>query len=107
MIKEALDQVISVTGDIHGGLFHLLSAYYSLFYPLLIQPVQEPLGWKRIYGYDVTKYCQQAAGLTIMMDDELKRQILIAYFNHVCEDASLLQMLQSTPNPNSFVLLIT
>ena len=80
MIKEALGQVINVTGDLHGGLFHFLSATYSLFYPCLIQPVQQLLGWKRICGSGVTECYQQAAGLTTMIADELERQFLAAYF---------------------------
>ena len=94
MIKEALGRVISVTGDLHSGLFHFLSAIYSLFYPSLIYPVQELLGWKCICGSDLTKCYQQAAGLTIMLDVELEHQFIISYFNHVCEDASLLQRFQ-------------
>ena len=47
MIKEALGQIIHVTGDLHGGLFHFLAAIYSLFYPCLIQIIQIILGWKQ------------------------------------------------------------
>ena len=43
MIKEALDQVINVTGDIHGDLFHFILDSYYLFYPSLIHPVQHLL----------------------------------------------------------------
>ena len=78
MIKEALGRVISVTSDLHRGLFRFLSASYSLFCPLLIQPVQELLGRKRICGSDVKKCYQQAAGITIILDDKIGRQFLIA-----------------------------
>ena len=69
MIKEALDQVINVTGDLHAGLFHFISARYSLFYPSLIKLVQQLLGWKRICFSDFTNCHQQAAGLTTMIDN--------------------------------------
>ena len=48
MIKEALGQVIHITGDLHGGRFHLLAAVYSLFFGSMIQFFQILLGWKRI-----------------------------------------------------------
>ena len=104
MIKEALGQVINVTGDLHGGLFHFLSATYSLFYPCLIQPVQQLLGWKRICGSDVTKCYQQAAGLTTMIADELERQFLAAYFDDVCDDIDLLDRLHSTQDDKTFAI---
>jgi len=106
MIKEALGQVINVTGDLHGGLFHFLSATYSLFYPCLIQPLQQLLGWKRICGSDVTKCYQQAAGLTSMIADELERQFLAAYFEDVCDNNELFQRLQSTEDEKAFAILI-
>ena len=33
-----------------------------------------------------------------MLADKLERQFLITYLNHVCKDASLLKMFQSTPD---------
>ena len=78
MIKDAICQVINVTGDLQGGLFHFLLANYSLFYPSIIQPVQHLLGWKWIFGLDVTKCYQQDAGLTITISDELERQFFTA-----------------------------
>ena len=81
MIRKALGQVIHVTGDLHGGLFHFLSSIYSLFYGCLIQPVQEVVAWKRICGTDVTKCYQQAAGLAMIISTEMERQ-LIALFVH-------------------------
>ena len=90
MIKEALGQVISVTGDLHSGLLHLLAYNYLLLYPSLIQPIQNLLGWKQICGSDITKCYKQAAVPTIMLVDELERKFLTAYFNHVCSDATLI-----------------
>ena len=44
MIKDAICQVINVTGDLHGGLFSFLLDIYDVFYPSLIKPVQQLLG---------------------------------------------------------------
>ena len=72
MIKKALGQIIDITSDLlHGGLFHLIAAIYSLFHPCLIQIIQIILGWERICGSDITKCYQQAAGLVMMTADEL------------------------------------
>ena len=87
MIKHAMGQVIHVTGDLHGGLFHFLSAIYSLYYGTLIQPIQIMLGWKRISGTDVSKCYQQAAGLVLMICDEFERQLILHYFNDVFSNA--------------------
>ena len=95
MIKEALDQVNNVTGDLYGVLFHFILAGYYIFYPSLIQPVQHLLGWKRICGSYVTKCYQQSADLTTMIADELTRWVLIAYFDHACHDAELFQQFES------------
>jgi hypothetical protein len=106
MIKEALGQVIHITGDLHGGLFHFLSANYSLFYPCLIQIVQELLAWKRICGSDITKCYQQAAGLAIMIADELERQMLAAYFETVCNDNESFERFQRADGPENFAIMI-
>jgi hypothetical protein len=83
MLHKAMGQVINVTGDLHGGRFHFLSAIYNLFYGSLIQFVQILLKWKRIKGSDVTKCYQQAAGLGLMIVDELDRQLFAAYIAEV------------------------
>ena len=71
MIHKAMKQIINVTGDLHDGCFHFLAAGYSLFYASFIQPIQTLLGRKRISGTDVTKFYQQAAGLALLIADEL------------------------------------
>ena len=81
MIRKALGQVVHVTGDLHGGLFHFLSSIYALFYGSLIQPVQELVAWKRICGTDVTKCYQQAAGLAQIISTELERGLMAMYFH--------------------------
>ena len=83
MIRKALEQVIHVTGDLHGGRFHFLAVIYSLFYGSLIQYIQVLLGWKRIRGTDVTKCYQQAAGLVLMTADEGDKLLITAYLHDV------------------------
>ena len=58
MLKDALGQVIHISGDLHGGQFHFLAAIYLLFYGSMIQFFQLLLRWKQIRGTDVTK-CYQ------------------------------------------------
>jgi hypothetical protein len=62
LLSKALDQCIALPGDLHGGGFHFLVVVYNLYYGRFIQPIQTPLGWKRIRGKDVTQCYQQAAG---------------------------------------------
>ena len=86
VLRHALGQVVHVTGDLHGGQFHFLSAIYTLFYPCLIQPVQELVAWKRICGTDVTKCYQQAAGLVMMIGTELERNLIPLYIHDKASD---------------------
>ena len=69
IIMKALKRVVNITGDLHGGYFHFLQETYTLFFRILIQPVQALPGWKRIKVSDVTTCYQQAEGLTIIMDE--------------------------------------
>ena len=62
IIQKALKQVVNVTGDLHGGLFHFLHATYTLLFGILIQTVQALLGWELIKGSDVTTCYQQSEG---------------------------------------------
>jgi hypothetical protein len=59
--------------------FHVLGAIFNLFYASLLQPVQAALGWKRIKGSDVPACYQQAAGLALMVFEEVKRQLYTAF----------------------------
>eukprot|EP00957_Ditylum_brightwellii_P177456 13516422-Ditylum_brightwellii.AAC.1 len=72
----AKDQVANVMGDLHAGCFHFLSSTYTAFYGALIQQFQAVLGWKQIKGSDMTKCYQQAAGLAIMIADELEQKTI-------------------------------
>ena len=39
IIHKSLDQVVNITGDLHGGCFQFLQATYTLFFGILIRPV--------------------------------------------------------------------
>jgi len=75
MLRKAMSRVVMVTGDLHG-CFHALMSVYSIFYGSLIQPVQVLLRWKRIKGSDITTCYQQAAGLSILLLDEIERHLV-------------------------------
>ena len=75
MIHKEMKQIINATGDLHGGCFHFLAAGYSLFYALLIQTIQTLLVWKRISQTYVTKCYQQAAGISLLIVDELDKNL--------------------------------
>ena len=83
MINKAMKQIINVTGNLHDGCFHFLAAIYSLFYASLVQTIQTLLVCKRISGTDVTKCYQQAAGLALLIVDELEKKLYTAYFLHI------------------------
>ena len=68
-----MQQVINLTSNLHGGCFHFLTAVYNHFYGSHLQLIQIMLGWKRIKGYDVSQCYQQAAGLTMLVADEIEK----------------------------------
>jgi hypothetical protein len=73
LFSKALDRVVMVPGDLHGGGFHFLGVVYILFYGAFLQPIQYALGWKRIRGSDVSKTYQQSASLALMVLNEVER----------------------------------
>ena len=81
-----MEQIINVTGDLHGGCFNFLSAGYSIFYACLIQPIQNLLGCKHISGTDVSNCYQQAAGLALLIADELENSLCTACLLHILND---------------------
>ena len=83
MIRNMLGQVIHITGDLHGGWFHFLSAIYCLFYGSFIQHFQILLGWKWIRGTNVTKCYQQDASLVLMVADVLDKQFMATFLDVV------------------------
>ena len=75
MLRKAMSRVVVVTGDLHG-CFHVLMSVYSIFFGTLIQPIQILLKWKRIKGSDITTCYQQAAGLALMILDEIEKHLV-------------------------------
>jgi hypothetical protein len=76
---KALDRLVLVVGDLHGGDFHFLSAISSLFYGAFMQPMQFATGWKQIKGSDVTKTYQQLASLATLLLGEVERGLYYAF----------------------------
>ena len=107
MIQKALNQIIHVPGDLHGGCFHFLSAVYTLFYGSLIQPIQIMLGWKRICGSDVTQCYQQVVGLALMISSELERHLLLEYLKEIHSDELKRRDLESILDSKKLALKIT
>jgi hypothetical protein len=78
---KALDRLVLVVGDLHGGGFHFLGAIYSLFYGAFMQPMQFAMGWKQIKGSDVTKTYQQSASLALLLLGEVERGLYFAFLH--------------------------
>ena len=45
MHQKAMDQVIFIPGNLHGGGFHIMQVVYNLFYGTIIQKAQAVLKW--------------------------------------------------------------
>ena len=89
MIQKAMDQVIIIPGDLHGGGFHIMQVVYNLFYGAIIQKIQTILQWKRICSSNVSKCYQQAASLSTILAIEMEHHFTSEYFKTVdglCED---------------------
>ena len=83
MPQQALDQVIFIPGDLHGGGFHVMQVVYNLFYGAIIQKVQAVLKWKRICSSDVSKCYQQSTSLASILARELERSLIAENFRVV------------------------
>eukprot|EP00957_Ditylum_brightwellii_P074242 5641520-Ditylum_brightwellii.AAC.1 len=105
-IRNAMKQVINITGNLHAGCFHFLSAISFIFYGALLQPVQVLLRWKQIRGTDVTKCYQQAAGLALMIADELECHLIATFFDYVFNDPIKKEEFDNKEDPEEFVILV-
>ena len=106
IIQKALDQIINVTGNLHGGQFRFLSVVCNLFYGSFLQCLQTILGWKRIYGSDIASCYQQAAGLAIMVLDEVERKMIAACLHHVDITPILQTKFYEEKNPKMYLFLL-
>ena len=106
MLQRALDQVIFIPGDLHGGGFHILQIVYNLFYGAIIQKVQTVLQWKQICGSDVSKCYQQAASLATITVQEMERHLISEYFKGVCNSDEALSELRAIRNNKEFAIYV-
>ena len=67
-IREALERVVIVPGDLHAGGFHFLQPIFDLYYHALLHPFQVLLGWKRVRYGDVTQCYKIACDLATFVD---------------------------------------
>jgi hypothetical protein len=79
VFSKAINRVVMVPGDLHGGGFHFLAVTFLLYYGGFLQPIQFALGWNRIRGSDVTKTYQQSASLAILVLGEVERGMYYAF----------------------------
>ena len=93
MLRKAMSRVVVVTGDLHG-CFHALMSVYSIFYGSLIQPIQTLLKWKRIKGSDITTCYQQAAGLALMISNEIEKQLVAKTTSDLEDDPEAVEQIR-------------
>ena len=86
MLQEALERIIFLPGDLHGGGIHIMQVVYNLFYGTILQKIQTVLKWKRIRGSDVTKCYQQSTSLALIVSTEVERHLLTEYIKHIHQD---------------------
>ena len=55
-------------------------------YQAIVQHIQTLLVWNHISGTDFTKCYQRAAGLALLIVDELQKNLYTAYFLHIIND---------------------
>ena len=76
-----------------------LLTQHLIFYGYLQQPIQIILGWKRIRGSDVATCYQQAAGLALMVEDNLDRLLLGECIKIIADDNTLFEKFQAIEDP--------
>lgn len=107
ILKKALSRVVHVTGDLHGGNFHFLSAVYTMFYGCLLQPIQTMLGWKRIKGSDVTKCYQLAALLALTVAEVVEKELFGTFFQELLLIQKEVDRLNRIKDPADYCVEIT
>jgi hypothetical protein len=71
---QALNRIVMVPGDLHGGGFHFLMVIFQLFYGGFLQVIQVALEWKKIRGTNVTRTYEQSAQLAIIVLTEVEQE---------------------------------
>ena len=85
-VMRAVDRVIMMPGDLHGGGFHTLGPVYTVFYGGFIQVFQIALGYKRIDASKVEKSYEQSSLLLLRVLRECERHMYDAYICQVEKD---------------------
>ena len=106
MIQRALDQVIFIHGDLHGGGFHIMQVIYNLFYGAIIQKVQTVLKWKQICGSDVSKCYQQVASLATVLATEMERHFTSKYIKSVYESDDEKRAFNNIQDSQEFAIFV-
>jgi hypothetical protein len=91
IFAQALNRIIMVPGDLHGGGFHFLMVVFQLFYGGVLQAFQTALGWKKIRGTDVTKTYEQSAQLASLVLAEVERQMYATFVNNLAKTTDFLE----------------
>ena len=104
MLQQALDQVILIPGDPHGGGFHIMQIIYNLFYGILLQKLQAVLKWKRMCGSDVSKCYHQSTSLASIVATKVDRQLLAEHSIAVYENQDKRFQFNAIRNPEQFAI---
>ena len=104
MLQEALDQVIFIPGDLHGGGFHVMQVIYNLFNGATIQKVQAVLKWKRICSTDVSKCYQQSTSLASILATELEQSLLSENFRVIQKDPQKRRAFNAVRDPQQLAI---
>lgn len=91
-LSRALRQVVMIPGDLHMGGFHFLDPIFTLYYGSFLQPIQVALGWKHIYGHDVSQCFQQATQLVDIVLSGCERILYDRVFHSIPQDEHEHQM---------------
>jgi hypothetical protein len=85
-INAALNQIIIIPGDLHGGCFHFMKPVYDVYYGNFLQPVQCGLGWTRVNGADVVKTYHIGRDMAVLVNTEIERQLSHYFLNQISNE---------------------
>ena len=106
MLQEALESIIFLPGDLHGGGFHIMQVVYNLFYGTILQKIQAVLKWKRIRGSNVSKCYQQSTSLALIVSTEVERHLLTEYMKHIHQDPHQRREVNKIKDAKAFAIRI-
>jgi hypothetical protein len=91
IFAQALNRIIMVPGDLHGGGFQFFMVVFQLFNGGFLQAFQTALGWKKIRGTDFTKTYEQSAQLASLVLAEVERQMYATFVNNLAKTTDFLE----------------